>query len=335
MSLRLVEVFLSIVQTDQFKMLLKDHSVLGVWYHQIDNDCVSVRFLAKSEDLEPFLDALESRFSISVEFRVILLPVEAVIPRLKEPEPEQPEVKPVDEKPRVFRINREELRHDLVESAHLTSTFVSMVILSAIVAAVGLLRGNPAIIIGAMVIAPLLGPNMALSLAFTLADSDLARQAIRVSIAGTLLALFFAVIVGMALSVDPLSPEIASRTEVGLGDILLALASGAAGAISLTAGVPSAFVGVMVAVALLPPLVTCGMMIGAGYLPHAARAFLLLLTNVICVNLAAITTFRIRGIQPRTWWEADRARKASRMAIGIWVLLLLGLVALILVWQKL
>ena len=91
----------------------------------------------------------------------------------------------------------------------------------------------------------------------------------------------------------------------------------------------------MVAVALLPPLVTCGMLIGVGDWRHAVGAFLLFGTNIICVNLAAIGTFVAQGIRPRTWWEASKARRAAKMALLIWGVLLLILVALILVWQRL
>jgi uncharacterized membrane protein len=65
----------------------------------------------------------------------------------------------------------------------------------------------------------------------------------------------------------------------------------------------------MVAVALLPPLVTFGMLFGAGYLQEAFSAILLLFTNIICVNLAGVITFLAQGIRAITWWEADRQGK--------------------------
>jgi hypothetical protein len=96
-------------------------------------------------------------------------------------------------------------------------------------------------------------------------------------------------LIGLAGSVDPTaSAGLAPRTEVGLASIALALASGGAAVLSLTGNVPIALVGVMVAVALLPPTATLGLMVGDGHWGPAAGAALRLAVNVVCVNLAAI-----------------------------------------------
>jgi uncharacterized membrane protein len=111
---------------------------------------------------------------------------------------------------------------------------------------------------------------------------------------------------------------------------VLALAAGSAGALAFTSGVPSVVVGVMVAVALLPPLVVAGLLAGAGHWMPAAGALVLLLTNVTCVNLAGVVTFLLQKVRPRTWWEADRARSSTRLAVAVWILMLAVLLALIL-----
>ena len=121
---------------------------------------------------------------------------------------------------------------------------------------------------------------------------------------------------------------------MGIGDVALALASGTAGALAFTSGLPSTVIGVMVAVAILPPLVTCGLLIGAGNRVMAIGAMLLFFTNIICVNLAGVLTFLIQGIRPLTWWEATRAKKATRKAMMLWFGLLLALVAIILFSQR-
>jgi uncharacterized membrane protein len=90
----------------------------------------------------------------------------------------------------------------------------------------------------------------------------------------------------------------------------------------------------MVAVALLPPLITLGILIGAGHWDMALGALLLLLINLICINLAGVMTFLARGIRPLTWWEADRAKKATRKAIAIWTFLLLMLGVVILLSRR-
>ncbi len=116
---------------------------------------------------------------------------------------------------------------------------------------------------------------------------------------------------------------------MSLGDIALALAAGCAATLSFTSRAQSALIGVMVAVALLPPLVVLGMLIGAGEWDDAMGAFLLLVTNIIGINLASVMTFWVQGIHPVRWWEADKARKATTIAVAIWSTLLIVLMLVI------
>lgn len=201
-------------------------------------------------------------------------------------------------------------------------------------ASIGLYYNSVAIIIGAMVIAPLLGPNMAIALATTLGDLPLLWRAFRTSLAGIGTVVVLSVVIGVLLQVDPAAPEVASRNTVAPGDVAVALASGAAGALAFTTGVSATLIGVMVAVALLPPLVTFGLLLGSGHLALATGALSLFLMNLICINLAGVTTFLVQGIRPATWWEKDRAAKATRIAIVLWAVLLAALIGLILLLRK-
>jgi len=205
-----------------------------------------------------------------------------------------------------------------------------MVALSTVVAAVGLIRGDVAIVIGAMLIAPLLGPNVALGLACTLGDGSLARRSLKAIAVGLLVAAALSVLLGAVVGVDPEAPEIVPRTDVGFTSIVVALAAGAAGSLAFTRGVPAVVVGVMVAVALLPPLVVAGLLAGAGHGRLALGALILLVVNVTCVNLATVATFLLQKVRPRTWWEVERAKRATVVAVTTWILMLLVLVALIL-----
>jgi uncharacterized hydrophobic protein (TIGR00341 family) len=333
MALRLIEVFLPAEEKDRFQEILKDHKILGSWQEGLEEGKTLIKLLLPAEETGEVLDLMEKHF-VSVEgFRIVLLPVEASIPR---PQPEG-EIKAdaqqqVEEKPsnKVAGISREELYADVEETARLSWIFIVLVILSSIVAAIGMLKGNLVAVIGAMVIAPLLGPNVALSLATTLGDVGLAHRSARSNAVGMAVALILSFLLGWLMQLDPNVPEILSRTRVGWGDIVLALAAGSAAALSLTTGLLSALIGVMVAVAILPPLVTLGMLLGTGRWEMALGALLLLLTNLICINLAGVVTFLARGIRPLTWWEEKRAKKATRRAIAIWTILLLVLVAVIL-----
>ena len=141
---------------------------------------------------------------------------------------------------------------------------------------------------------------------------------------------FFAICVGLAFKVAPETPAIVARTSIGTSDLILALAAGSAGTLAFTSGVSGALIGVMVAVALMPPLVTCGMLLGEGEWLLSAGAFLLVAANVICVNIAGVATFAFQGVRPRTWWEAEKAKKATIKTSVILLGLLLALIGILL-----
>lgn len=323
MALRLIEMVLPEKDSEEIRELLKEHTVLEHRQLRLPDGEMLVRILLQAEQGEAVLDILGKRYAGKEGNRLVILAVEATLPR-DDPEPSATEEKSPE------RIGREELYEDIKAAALCTRAFLTMVVLSTIVAAVGLYYNSVAIIIGAMVIAPLLGPNVALALATALGDLALLRHALLTALAGIATAIVLSVFIGVLLNVDPATPEIASRNAVGLGDIAVALAAGAAGALAFTTGASASLIGVMVAVALLPPLVTFGLLLGGGHPAMAMGALSLFLMNLICVSLAGVTTFLVQGIRPTTWLEKDRASKATRIAIGLWMTLLAALSGMIL-----
>ncbi|MHC4592915.1 MAG: TIGR00341 family protein, partial [Planctomycetota bacterium] len=310
MALRLVEMVCPEERGSEVEELVAEHEPLGLWHDRLMDGQIMVQILLPAEKAEAVLDLLESHYAGMEGFRMLLLSVEAAVPRPKPPD--EAEETTAEEKPRPtpMRISRQELYAGISASARLTRVFLAMIILSSLVAAIGIWRDSLAVIIGAMVIAPLLGPNMALSLATTLGDGELGRRALKTSLVGIVVALAISFLIGAALRIDPQIGEVASRAQVSLADVVLALAAGTAGALAFTTGIHTPLVGVMVAVALLPPLVAVGLLLGAAEWAMAGRAALLFFTNLICVNLAGVGTFLANGIRPRTWWEADKARRA-------------------------
>ena len=335
MALRLIEVLLPSVAEKRVKEVFERIHGLGVWQEYLTEKQISIRLLVPSEETQDVLDVLEKEFSMVDGFRVLVTPVEAILPRQESVEEEPSEDKEEKKHEAILpSISREELYQDIESSIKFSWNYIILIFLSTIVAAIGILRDNVAIIIGAMVIAPLLGPNVALSLATTLGDIELARKAMKANLMGIFTALFFAGLLGFVLDIDTEISEITSRTEVGLGDIALALAAGAVAGFSFTAKAPSALIGVMVAVALLPPVVVLGMLIGSWEWDLAGGALLLLLTNIIGINLSGVVAFLAQGVRPVKWWEADKAKKATRIAIVLWTLLLMVLVVVILLAQR-
>ncbi|MDY0340483.1 MAG: TIGR00341 family protein [Coriobacteriia bacterium] len=331
MSLRLLEFDADTREVDAITKLLEERQVHHVWVAPLDESHATIKVLLDAEHVEEVTDTLQARPRTSGH-RMVLLAVEATLPRLKEPEPAENDADGDTEassSSNSLRISRDELYQDLASGTRLNIPYAVMVALSTIVAALGLIRGDVATIIGAMVIAPLLGPNIALSFASTLGDTALARRAATTLAAGLAIAAVLSVSIGIVFDINPFAPEIASRTTVGFANIALALAAGAAGSLAFTTGVPAALVGVMVAVALLPPLATAGMLAGDGHWLQAGNAFLLLIANIASVNLAAMTTFVLQRVRPRVWWQAERAKKGRRIAIAIWGGTLLVLIVII------
>jgi len=335
MALRLIEIMLPNANEQQIEAILSELRSIGCWRQEATDNLMLVRVLAEAEQVESILQTLEENFAHHDQFRAMLMEVTATSPALAPPEEEAAAEQAAEEEtPAPERIACLELSEKLADGAAVSLNYILSVVLSAVVAAVGLMRDNVAIIIGAMVIAPLLRPNMALSLATTLGDARLARRALKANLAGLAIALGLAVATGFLLTVDPQSPEIAGRAAVGYSDIVLALAAGSAGALAFTTGVSAALVGVMVAVALLPPLVAAGLLLGAGYPVLGGHALLLTLTNIICINLAGVAMFLLQGIRPRHYWEAQRASRMVKIAVCTWAGLLALLIAVIFVNQR-
>jgi uncharacterized hydrophobic protein (TIGR00341 family) len=337
MALRLLEMVLEEKDSEQVRALLEDCKLLEYRQFRSAGGEVLVRILLEAEQSEAVLNLLEERYTGAEGNRVVILPVEGTLPRAPaEPEPPASATSEESqlEKEPPERIAREELYEDIKNGARLTRVYMAMVLLSTIVAAIGLNHNNMGVIIGAMVIAPLLGPNVALSLGATLGDLPLLRNALLTALAGTAASLALAAVIGFLLEVDPTLSEIASRTRVGLSDVVLALASGCAGALAFTSGASATLIGVMVAVALLPPLVASGLLLGGGYPAMAMNALGLFLINLISVNLAGVMTFLAQGIKPTSWWEKDRATKATRITVALLLVLLAGFIGMILLLRR-
>jgi uncharacterized hydrophobic protein (TIGR00341 family) len=287
----------------------------------------SVRLMVSDSKRQHVLDSLQAVLASSSEARILVVPLEAALPRPTE------DTKSAEKEKPSAATTREELYHNIEKGARFDGNYLLLVVLSTVVAAIGLIENNVAVVIGAMVIAPLLGPNLALALGTSLGDGALIARALKTSLLGLGTALLASVMIGVIWPPGTESAELMARTNVGLDSLALALASGAAAVLSLTTGVSSVLVGVMVAVALLPPTATLGLMLGQGDFSLALGAALLLVANVVCVNLAANLVLLFKGVKPRTWLEKQKARQSTRVYIGFWIVLLLLLIAVIVVRQ--
>ncbi|WDI33168.1 TIGR00341 family protein [Hyphococcus flavus] len=289
-----------------------------------EDDCLVLRAFFIEHGAQSLVDELQHICESDENWRILVLPVEATAPQ-----PEQEEEKNEEAERKEKRALREEIYDDVAKGASLNSDFFVLTLASTLVAALGLHADNIAAVIGAMVIAPLLGPILAVSLGVALGDRKLLIRSGRNAIAGLFLGFVVAAAMGVLLGANTDSHELMNRTVAGLDSVVLALAAGVAAALSIVTGVSAALVGVMVAVALLPPAAAAGIFLGAGEIEYLARSLLLLTVNVVCVMLAAQCVYFYKGVRPRTWLEQKQAGRALKINLVILIVLLLILISII------
>ncbi|WP_019961700.1 TIGR00341 family protein [Woodsholea maritima] len=281
-----------------------------------------LRLVFEDGDGQKAMDSIQTILASEPDWRLVVLPVEATLPLIEEAPPSE------DQKKKKRLALREEMYQDIAKGAKINRDFLVLTALSTVVAAIGLNADNISAVIGAMVIAPLLGPVLAFAFGSALGDWPMMSKAGRTALTGLGLGLGFSILLGLIMPVNMFSDELIARTHVGWDSTALALASGAAAALSMTSGAPAVLVGVMVAVALLPPAATMGLLLGAQEWSYASRAGLLLGINVVSVNLAALMVYYLRGVRPRTWLERRSAKRSVWISAGVWFVLIAVLTVL-------
>jgi len=310
--MRIIEVIGDCGHVDTIRGIAEQHEILDCWVAKSDEETrCSMRLLVGPEKQQAIIDAVQQALTAVQDWRIIIYPIEGVLPRPEET---------TSEKKYSGGRSREELYHEVEAGARLDSNFILLVIFSTIVVAIGLIEDNVAVVIGAMVIAPLLGPNIAFAFGAALGDKVLIVQSLKTNFSGLITALVLAYIVGLIWTDGIASEELLARTDVTLTGMVLALVAGAAGVLSMTTGISSTLVGVMVAVALLPPTATVGLMLAHGDLKLAMGAALLLAVNLVSVNLAAKLVLLFKGVKPRTWLDKQKARQSMVLYITVWVI---------------
>ena len=309
------------------EIVISEHSYEEVMKIAENVDAIDLRFSSPDKDnmqrsrmiiaddkLQKLMDSFSHVIGAQPEAKILILEIDGYLPKsLKESEKKTSKITEA----------REIIYTEMDKNTHMNSSYVALVILSTIVASIGLIENNVAVIIGAMVIAPLLGPNIALSFAAVTGDTKLMLSSVKTVLSGLFIAIILPMFIGYFFNLPFDTPELLSRTDVKLDMFLLALASGAAAALSITTGLSSsALVGVMVAVALLPPAATLGMMLGSGNWSLAHSTAIMLLMNIVSINLASQIVFITQGIKPTLWLEQEQARKFMIFYGVVWVTIL-------------
>lgn len=201
--------------------------------------------------------------------------------------------------------------------------YLFMLMMSGGIAVLGLLLSSPAVVIGAMLISPLMGPILALGFSLALFDFAEMRRALIALALGAGLAILFTAMIVVLSPLKAATPEILARTRPNLFDLLVALFSALAGAFALIRGRGETIVGVAIATALMPPLATVGYGIATANSAVAAGAFALFVTNFVTIALAAMVMARLYGFghqlsSQQTWLQ-------TAILIGVFVVMAIPL----------
>ena len=230
--------------------------------------------------------------------------------------------------PRLGREERRTLAERLEEGGRLSADFVIMLMLSAVIAALGLVQNSTAVVIGGMLVAPLMVPMLAMGLSLVQGNSHLFRHSFKAMSLGVLGALLAAMAVGALSPWQDLSAEVVSRGSPNVFDLAVALFSGIAAAFALARpGLAGTLVGVAVAVALVPPLAAVGIALVKGEFAIALGAAVLFLTNWLAIVLGASLVFRLFGLDVSL--GGDRAPTWARAAFAAFAVALIPTVMLL------
>lgn len=218
--------------------------------------------------------------------------------------------------PWIYHADLDEVKETFVnlkDSARLSQAYLVLMALSALLATVGLFANSAPVIIGAMILAPLMAPIISLSMGVLRQEVDLTVTSSKTLLFGALLALFGAAIFSWLMPLQSLNSEITARLSPTLLDLAVAIVSGVAGAYaSAKSEVAKSLAGVAIAVALVPPLAVSGIGIGWWDWQVFSGSFLLFLTNLVGIILAAAATFLVMGFSP-----LHLAKRGLLMSLGV------------------
>ena len=199
-----------------------------------------------------------------------------------------------------------------------------VLIFAIFIASLGLNVNSTAVIIGAMLISPLMGPIIGMGLAVGTNDLDLLRRAAKNFGVATLISVLTAMVYFLITPLSEARSELLARTSPTLYDVLIAFCGGAAGIIALcTRGKGNVIPGVAIATALMPPLCTAGYGLATGHLLYFLGAFYLFFINTVFIALATYCGVRLMHFNQHEFQSPEMAVKAKRIVMAIVVVTML------------
>lgn len=185
------------------------------------------------------------------------------------------------------------------DDAEFSARYIFMLLMAAGIAMLGLLQNSPAVIIGAMLLSPLMGPIMGGGFSLAIGDFNWLRDSARTLLIGTVLSILFCALLVVLSPLKSVTPEIVARTRPNLFDLLIALFSALAGAYAMIRGRENSIVGVAIATALMPPLAVVGFGLATWNGTVFWGALMLFLTNLLTIALSSAIMARLYGFRTR------------------------------------
>jgi uncharacterized hydrophobic protein (TIGR00271 family) len=218
------------------------------------------------------------------------------------------------------------VRQEIADGSEPGIRFYILVVISTMIAGFGLAMNSTAVIIGAMLVAPLMTPIFGMALALIRGDTHLLGRATRAEIAGVVVAILMGVVLGKLYPAFEPTQEMLSRTQPQLFDLFVAIFSGFAGAYALVdEKISPALPGVAIATAIVPPLANTGLCFAVGAYAGGVGSFLLFFSNFLSILLVASVVFWFFGMSGR-YHELDRRVIAKRFGLPIVGFILIALV---------
>jgi len=205
--------------------------------------------------------------------------------------------------------------------------FWILLFFSVVIATFGLLANSTAVVIGAMLLAPLMTPIMGFAAALVMVWGKRMSESLTLIVMASLFAVGLSMLITRVspdILLNPLPDEVLGRTAPNLNDLFIALAAGGAGAFAtVREDVSASLPGVAIAVALVPPISTVGIVLGAGKYDLAGGALLLFLTNIAGIILSAALVLLATGFVPKL--------RVAQLGRRVWAGLVVAFIAVLLV----
>ncbi|MCK8824411.1 TIGR00341 family protein [Fuchsiella alkaliacetigena] len=276
-------------------------------------DLLIINLLAGNSDR--ILDNLKEHFNFqdNENRSLAIFTPETVIPRDK-----------AEESRESFKANRESLVTYAQNNSQLNDHFIFLAVMAAIIASLGLILDNTAVIVGSMIIAPVFGPIVAMATGIVLGDFKLIAKGAVAETVVLLIGVLIGLVMGWVVPNVAVNSALKVRMFPTVADLFVGLAAGGAGAYSLISGVKAQLVGVVIAAALIPVMATIGIGFALSNFTMVKGAVLLLLGNYLALMLAIVTIFYFKGLKPQIWYKfkAQRVVKKSLAIIIVAVIFL-------------